>query len=99
MEIVNKTSKILIERTDNGVVVLDIDEENVVVSRVAYEIYFKDGLIDFENIAILFLELMEMLKIPTYEAETNSKLELYVDPIDPEQEMEGKEIDEDPEDE
>lgn len=97
LTIKNKSSRLLLERTDNGVILFDVNAENEVTSKVAYEIYFKDGIIDFETMAFMILETMECLNIPTAETETNRKLTLSVSKIDPDKPVPGEEIEDDDE--
>lgn len=80
----NNSSRILLERADNGVILYDISEDNTVLSKVVYEVYFKDGILDFHNIGILMMEIMESLKIPTSEDETNRRIAISLAKIDPE---------------
>ena len=69
----------------------DVNSDNEVTSKVAYEIYFKDGIIDFETMGFMILELMECLSIPTAEIETNRKLALIAVKIDPNKPVPGEE--------
>ena len=91
----NVSSRVMLERTDNGVILYDITEKNNVSSKVAYEIYFKDGIIDFHTMANMMLEIMEFLKIPTAEDETNRKLTLSISKIDLDKPSIGEEDGED----
>lgn len=79
----NHSSRILLERADNGVILYDVGEDNTVDSKILYEIYFKDGIIDFQNMGIFILEVMEALKIPTQESESNSILVISIEKLDP----------------
>ena len=79
----NTSSRILLERADNGVILYDINEDNTVLSKVVYEIYFKDGILDFHNAGVLMMEIMESLKIPTHEEETNRCMVISLAKIDP----------------
>lgn len=83
LTIKNQSSRLLLERSDNGVILYDVGEDNAVSSKVVYEVYFKDGIIDFQNIGILMVEIMESLKIPLVEEETNRKLVISLAKIDP----------------
>lgn len=87
----NTSSRVLLERTDNGVILYDVNEDNIVESKIAYEIYLKDGIIDFHTMAAMMLEVMEFLKIPTAEIETNRVLSLSVVKIDPSKPSLGEE--------
>ena len=78
----NPSSRILLEKADNGVILYEIGEDNVVTSKIIYEMYFKDGIIDFSAIGIFMLEMVESLGIPLEEQETNRKLEIFINPID-----------------
>ena len=91
LNIKNPSSRILVEKVDNGVVLYEIGEDNVVSSRIVYEMYFKDGILDFETIATFMVEIMESLKIPTEEPDTNRKLGIFISKIDPEKPMIGEE--------
>ena len=79
----NVSSRVLLERTDNGVIIYDVNEENSVVSKVAYEVYFKDGILDFQTMSVMLLETMELLGIPTQEVSTNRQLSMVITKIDP----------------
>jgi hypothetical protein len=91
----NTSSRILLERADNGVILYDINEDNIVSSKVVYEIYFKDGILDFHNAGILMMEIMESLKIPTLEEETNRCMVISLAKIDPDKPSLGEDEDED----
>lgn len=81
MEIVikNQNAQVLIDRTDNGVILLDIAEDGVVVSKSCFELYFRDGNLDFDNIGSFFHELMSVLKFPTEDKEFS--LEVMIVPV------------------
>ena len=79
----NQSSRILLERVDNGVILYDIGDDNTVISKIVYEIYFKDGIIDFENMGIFLIDILETLKIPLFETETNTILTFGITKIDP----------------
>ena len=79
----NASSRILLEKVDNGVILYDIGEDNTVISKIVYEIYFKDGIIDFENMGIFLEEILETLKLPIFEVETNTVLQFGVTKLDP----------------
>jgi hypothetical protein len=79
----NTSSRILLERADNGVILYDLGEGNNVISKMVYEIYYRDGVIDFDNMAALLVDIIENLKIPVVEPETNRAMEFYVVKIDP----------------
>jgi hypothetical protein len=82
----NTSSRILLERADNGVILYDISEDNSVSSKVLYEVYYKDGIIDFYNIGVL-IEIMESLKVPIAEEETNRRMLITITKIDPNKPM------------
>lgn len=84
----NYAGKVLVERTDNGIIVSDINEENTVTSKMVYQFYYPDGLLNFETMAQFFSDLLETLKFPTEEDETNSKLEIIIESIDPDTDSE-----------
>jgi len=94
----NSSSRLILERADNGVILYDVGEDNSVSSKVVYELYFKDGILDFQNMAMMFLEIMESLKIPAIEEETNRALAISVVKIDPDKPSLDDEDDEDEED-
>jgi hypothetical protein len=94
----NSSSRLILERADNGVILYDVGEDNSVSSKVVYELYFKDGILDFQNMAMMFLEIMESLKIPAIEEETNRALAISVVKIDPDKPSLDDEEDEDEED-
>jgi antitoxin component YwqK of YwqJK toxin-antitoxin module len=83
LKIKNNTSRIVLEKTDNGIILYDVGDDGVVNSKVVYEIYYKDGIIDFENMVIFISETLESLKIPFVEQETNRMLALGINKIDP----------------
>lgn len=89
----NTSSRILLERADNGVILYDINEDNTVLSKVVYEIYFKDGILDFHTAGVLMMEIMESLKIPTHEEETNSRMVISLAKIDPDKPSLGEDED------
>jgi hypothetical protein len=98
----NISSRILLERADNGVILYDISEDNSVSSKVLYEVYYKDGIIDFHNIGVLMVEIMESLKIPVAEEETNRRMLITITKIDPDKPMidvDGLDDDDDDDDE
>jgi len=98
INIQNKCSRLLLERTDNGIILYDVGDDNVVSSKVAYEIFYKDGVLDFENMAVFVYEIFENMKIPVIETESNRALGLTILKIDPDKPMlddNGDEIDED----
>jgi len=78
----NTSSRLLLERSDNGIILYDLGDDNNVISKIVYEIYYKDGVLDFDNMAIFIEDLMENLKIPTAELETNRTIQFYVEKID-----------------
>lgn len=97
----NTSSRILLERSDNGIILYDLGDDNDVISKIVYEIYYKDGIIDFDNMTVFIEDLMENLKIPILEPETNRVLQVYIEKIDPDKpsllDEEGSDDDEDDE--
>ena len=91
----NSSSRLILERADNGVILYDVGEDNSVSSKVLYELYYKDGILDFQNMAIMFLEIMESLKIPAIEEETNRALAISIVKIDPDKPILGEDGEED----
>jgi hypothetical protein len=83
LTIKNKSPRLLLERSDNGIILYDLGDDNIVISKIVYEIYYKDGIIDFENMTGFIVDLMENLKIPIIEVETNRTLQFYIEKIDP----------------
>jgi hypothetical protein len=100
MEIkIANNSRIMLEKVDNGVILYDISSDGEVSSRVVYEIYFKDGSLNFEAIADMFDDVMEDLRLPVSEETTNSKVQLVIVPLDPDKPVTGiTEDDDDDED-
>jgi hypothetical protein len=97
MEIkIANNSRIMLEKVDNGVILYDISSDGEVSSRVVYEIFFKDGSLNFEAIADMFDDVMEDLRLPVSEETTNSKIQLVIVPLDPDKPVSG--ITEDDED-
>ena len=97
MEIkIANNSRIMLEKVDNGVILYDISSDGEVSSRVVYEIFFKDGSLNFEAIADMFDDVMEDLRLPVSEETTNSKIQLVIVPLDPDKPVSG--ITEDEED-
>jgi stress response protein SCP2 len=94
LKITNPSSRVLLERSDNGLIVYEIGEENIVTSKIVYEMYFKDGILDFESIANFVADTMEILKVPLEEVETNRKMIVAVAKIDPEKPALGEEKEE-----
>jgi len=90
----NPASRIILEKVDNGVIFYEVGDDNVVTSKVVYEMYFKNGILDFENMAIFFGEVLESLKIPFEEPETNRKLTIVISKINPEKPVPGESEDE-----
>ena len=86
----------MLEKVDNGVILYDISSDGEVSSRVVYEIFFKDGSLNFEAIADMFDDVMEDLRLPVSEEITNSKVQLVIVPLDPDKPVSG--ITEDDED-
>ena len=93
------SSRILLEKVDNGIVLYEIGEDNVVTSKLVYEMYYKDGIIDFDSMGNFMMEIMEFLKIPTFEKETNRQLGIIVTKIDPSKPIPDEFQDEEDEDE
>lgn len=90
MEIkIANNSRIMLEKVDNGVILYDISSDGEVSSRVVYEIFFKDGSLNFEAIADMFDDVMEDLKLPASEETTNSKIQLVIVPLDPDKPVSG----------
>lgn len=79
----NNSTRLILERADNGLIVYDVGEDGVVESKVLYEIYFKDGILDLHHIITMMAELMENLQIPLAEEETNRTIAMGVTKIDP----------------
>lgn len=91
--------RVQIERTDNGVILVDIGEKNQAETKMVYEIWNKEGNIDFFKVAELFYDIAEYLKIPVDSPELNTKLEIYVEKFDPEKPFPGEKPEEEDEDE
>jgi hypothetical protein len=99
MEIkIANNSRIMLEKVDNGVILYDISSDGEVSSRVVYEIYFKDGSLNFEAIADMFDDVMEDLRLPVSEETTNSKVQLVIVPLDPDKPVTGITEDDDDDD-
>ena len=98
LNIKNTSSRVLLEKVDNGVILYEIGDDNTVTSKIVYEMYFKDGILDFDTIGAFMIEILESLKIPAEEIETNRQLGVFITKIDPTKPMIGEEDDdEDPE--
>ena len=95
LKISSPSSRVLLERSDNGLIVYEISEENTVTSKLVYEMYFKDGIIDFSSIANFFSDTMEILKVPLDEEDTNRKAVIAIVKIDTEKPALGEEKEED----
>jgi hypothetical protein len=95
----NTSSRILLERSDNGIILYDLGDDNVVISKIVYETYYKDGVLNFDNISNFLEDVMEILKIPIAETETNRTLQFFLTKIDPHKAslLDDLEIDEDDE--
>lgn len=93
LNIKNTSSRVLLEKTDNGVILYDISEDNTVASKMVYEIYFKDGISNFHSIANMISDIMETMRIPISETSTNRKMEIVVVKIDPQKPALGEEND------
>lgn len=91
LNIKNTSSRILLERADNGVILYDLGEGDTVISKMLYEVYFRDGVVDFDNMAALLVDIIENLKIPIAEPETNRAMEIYITKIDPDKPALGDE--------
>jgi hypothetical protein len=77
----NPASRILLERAENGIILYEISEDNVVLTRLVYETHYHNGLLNFENIAQFMMESLELLKVPAYEMETDTKLAIIAEKI------------------
>ena len=78
----NNSSRILLERTDNGVILYDLGEDDTVISKMVYGIYHRNGIIDFESMGAFLSDILENLKFPAEEPETNRAIEFFVVKID-----------------
>ena len=67
-----------------------VGEDNVVSSSVSYEIYFRDGVVNFESVGVFLLEIVQNLGLPLEEPETNRKLEIMISKIDPSKPVPGE---------
>lgn len=83
LNIKNVSSRILLERTDNGVILFEIAEDNTVISKMVYETYYSDGILNFDTVGLLFSDILETLRIPSEEIETNRKIGIYITKLDP----------------
>lgn len=82
-KIKDKTAdRLLLEKTDNGIILADIGQDNAVMTKMVYEIWRKDGSIDFGKLAIFLFDVAETLKLPTSAPEINVQLEMYIEKID-----------------
>lgn len=91
IKIKNISSRVVLEKADNGIILYDISEDNTVSSKLIFETYFKDGVLDFENIAGIFVEVMDIMRIPLSEPETNRMFKLSIEKIDPDKPALGEE--------
>ncbi len=94
IKIKNLASKVLVERTDNGVVFHMVGDDNIVSSSVSYEIYDRSGIVNFESMGVFLLEMIQNLGLPLEEVETNRKLEIVISKIDPSKPVPGFDEDE-----
>ena len=81
LKIRNSSNRTILERTDNGILVYDVNSENEVSSKIAYEIYNHDGSINWNKVAIFFMETLELLRIPS--SDNAEKIVIGVAPINP----------------
>jgi hypothetical protein len=95
LTIKNPSSRVLLEKFDNGVVLYEIGEDNAVISKFVYQTYYKDGMMDFDSVGNLLLDIVEMMKIPMEEPETNRRVVIGVAKIDPEKPVPGESEDTD----
>ncbi len=83
LKVQNNSSRILIEKADNGIIIYDIGEDNVVQSTQVYEIYIKDGRINYSVMSDVFFDVMEMMKFPIFEEDSNTRIEMIIERLDP----------------
>lgn len=78
----NTNSRILLERADNGVILSEIAEDNTVSSKIVYEIYYSNGIVDLFCVEEFIMDMLEHLKIPMEEPMTNAMLSMEIEKID-----------------
>jgi len=93
IRIKNINSRIVVERTDNGAIMYDVSEDGEVSSRMSYEMFFRDGAVNFVTISEFFFDVMDSLKIPMLEESSNKKISIVLTKIDPDKPSEGEEDD------
>jgi hypothetical protein len=91
LNIKNPSTRILLEKVDNGVILYEIGEDNVVTSKMVHALYYEDGIQDYIATGIFMMTFMESLKVPIEDAETNRRLNVVLTKIDPEKPMLGGE--------
>ena len=90
LKITNSSSRLIIERTDNGVVLYETSEENAVSSKFVYEAYRRDGILNFQSIIHLLSDVLELMKIPSEDTNSNSKMTIVISKIDPDKNEEDE---------
>jgi hypothetical protein len=78
----NTNSRILLERADNGVILSEISDDGTVTSKIVYEIYYSDGIVDLFCVEEFIYDMLEHLKIPTEEPANNMMISLELSKID-----------------
>lgn len=82
LTIANNASRLILERSDNGAVLYETNEENFVTSKTVYELYRRDGILNFSSIIDMFSDILELIKIPSEDKNANSRLTISISPID-----------------
>ena len=90
LNVKSASKRVILERCDNGVMLYETDDEDNVTSKIVYEIYFKDGMINFSTVGFMINDILECLTIPTEEKETNSKLQVYITRLNPDEPFTGE---------
>lgn len=91
ISIKSPSSRIMLERTDNGVIMYSISSENVVNAKQVYEIYNREGTIDFHSMGSALTDIIENLNFPFEDQSSNRQIGIYVEFIDANKEPPEKE--------
>lgn len=82
----DKTQRLLLEKVDNGVILYDVGEDDTVSSKLLYEVYQRDGAVNFDTIIAMLSDIIAHLQVPLGEEETNTKIVIVKIPLHEEKE-------------
>lgn len=82
----DKTQRLLLEKVDNGVILYDVGEDDAVSSKLLYEVYQRDGAVNFDTIIAMLSDIIAHLQVPLGEEETNTKIVIVKIPLHEEKE-------------